>query len=247
MDGARQAKRRNIMRRIYAPALAATLAGGCATQTTLEPAPAANEAGALEDAATAQTAGVEMVVQANAWPGNPAITAEVTPLRVRIENNSGNPLRISYSEFALVASDGSIYRALPPFRIEGMVASTPSGPYAPIARPGFGFRGFTVADTYSPIYPGISPVASPFLADPFYYERYYGYWERTELPTQEMLERAIPEGELAPGGDIAGFFYFQKVPEDEQLRLRYRAELVNARNGATFAELSIPFIANPEA
>lgn len=235
------------MRSIYTPALAALLLGGCATQTNLEPAPAANQVAALEDAAAAQTAGVEMVVQADAWPGNPAITAEVTPLRVRVANSSDKPLRISYSQFALMAPDGTIYRALPPFQIEGMVATTPTGPYGPIARPGFGFTGFTVADPYTSIYPGISPVASPFLADPFYYESYYGYWEQTELPTPEMLERAIPEGVLDPGGELSGFFYFEKVPEDEQLRLQYTADLVNARNGATFAELTIPFLANPEA
>lgn len=221
------------------------LLGGCAQTTNLEPAPSARQVAGVEDAAAARQSGVNMLVQAGIWPGGPGVAEEVTPLRVKIENDSAQPLRINYKEFTLVGPDGKVYRALPPFRIDGEVATSPTG--GPIAAPAFGYGGFAVARPYGPIYPGIGISPSPFLVDPFYYDRYYGYWRQTELPTQEMLSLAIPEGVLQPGGEVSGYLYFEKVPEEERLRLKYRANLVNAESGVNFARVTIPFIANPQA
>lgn len=225
---------------------AAALAGGCASTTELEPAPSASTLG--EDVAVTTEAGVRMRVVTDAWPGASGVTDDVTPVRVRIENNAQVPLRIRYSELVLVGPEGERYRALPPYRVDGaVVRPEPEAAYAPIEEPGFDYEGYMVAPAYAPIYTGLNPVTGPFLMDPLYYETYYSYWEQTELPTQDMLQLALPEGVLAPGGSVNGYLYFEKVPEERQLELSYRADLVNARTEQVFAELEIPVLANPGA
>ena len=63
--------------------------------------------------------GVRVAAQAGAWPGAAAITREVTPLRIKIDNDSDHPLRIRYSERALADRNGTHYSALPPFSLRG--------------------------------------------------------------------------------------------------------------------------------
>jgi hypothetical protein len=55
-----------------------------------------------------------------------------------------------------------------------------------------------------------------------------------------MLEQALPEGTLQDGGTVSGFLYFQGVAEREKLAT-LKAQLVDARTGEPFGELSIPF------
>jgi hypothetical protein len=55
-----------------------------------------------------------------------------------------------------------------------------------------------------------------------------------------MLEMAIPEGVLEPQGRVAGFLYFQRMNDDLK-QITLKADLLNARTGATFGTLSIPF------
>lgn len=232
------------MRRLVL-ALMLGLLGGCAQSPNLEPAPEADQVTRLIDAAEVEAAGVRVLVQADAWPGYERIVTEVTPLRVRIVNDSGQPLRLRYQDFALVG-DAQVYPALPPRRIGGSVSEPRLADDAPpIVNPGFAYSGFQVAPFYGPVYPGIEPFGAAFAVDPLYYDRQFGYWERTELPTPEMLARVLPEGVLAPGGRVEGFLYFEKVDPGVTSRLRYRAALVNARTGERFATVSVPFLVNP--
>mgnify|MGYP006185075021 CR=1 FL=1 len=64
--------------------------------------------------------------------------------------------------------------------------------------------------------------------------------EETELPTFEMLQQAMPEGVVNSGGNIEGWVYFEKVPEEKD-RVVLRTDLVNARTGQEFAEVRIPY------
>ncbi len=219
--------------------LAAVALAGCAAN--LQPAPSSQAVAGLEKAAVSNVAGVRMVAQSGEWPGKVPIADEVTPVRVIIENSSGQPLRISYNLFALVAPAGQRFSALPPYRIEGSVAEPALAPgYGPIGAPGFGYSGFQVAPYYGGVYPGIAPYGGPFYTDPFYYNNYYRRWRTVELPTTEMLQRVLPEGVLNSGGRADGYLYFEKV--NGAPRVAFRADLVNAETGNSFGEIRIPFV-----
>jgi hypothetical protein len=225
-------------------ALAAT---GCtASRTDLDPAPAANEVSGMMDAAVDRVEGVRMVVQSQAWSGMSEVKAEVTPLRVVIENNGSVPVRLRYDEFTLVGPQGARYSALPPYGVEGSVEEPVlvEG-YDPITAPTFEYSNFYVAPYYASAYPTLDPYADPFYYDPYYYDRYETAWQSINLPTEEMVAEVLPEGVLDPGGRVAGFLYFERV-DPETPRVRFRADLVSAVDGDVFGEVSIPFTVNQE-
>ncbi len=213
----------------------------CEERTELEPAPGATQEPGMPGAAVSDVNGVNVVVQTDAWTGRPEVLTEVTPLRVTIRNNSQNPLVIRYNTFAMVSPTGVRYSALPPYRIEGEIDSPRLGNYNPVNEPGFEYDRFDVAPYYSPVYPGLSAYGGPFYTDRYYYNYYSSYWNEIELPTAEMLQRVLPEGVIQPGGSVAGFLYFEKIPSELEL-VRFRADLVNAQNGNIFGEISIPLL-----
>jgi hypothetical protein len=55
-----------------------------------------------------------------------------------------------------------------------------------------------------------------------------------------MLSQALPEGAIQSGGKIAGFVYFQSVA-DRESRVTFAMNLVDATNGQSFGQISIPF------
>lgn len=221
--------------------LMAGLVAGCATTTDLEPAPGANEVADLEDAAVSRVNGVQVLAQADTWPGTAPISQEVTPVRVVIENNSSQPLRIRYNDFALVSADGQRFAALPLYGIEGTVEEPVTAEaYTPVTNPVFTYTDFTVAPYYSTIYPGITPFAGAFAFDPFYYDTYVTYWRDRSLPTTEMFTRALPEGVVMPNGRVDGWLYFEEVGDAR--RVTFRADLTEATRGRSFGEIRIPFM-----
>lgn len=150
------------------------------------------------------------------------------------------PLRLRYNEFALVSPTGRRYAALPPYGVEGDVADpTLVDAYDPVT-PAFTYDRFRVAPYYASVYPTLTPYNDPFYYDRPYYDRYYTVYRDIELPTQEMVEQVLPEGVIDPGGSVSGFLYFERV-DPEAPRVRFRADLANARTGETFGEVSIPF------
>jgi hypothetical protein len=174
--------------------------------------------------------------------GLPSIRDELTPLWVEIVNNSDRPMRVCYSEFALVSEDGDRYRALPPFELRGTAwAPALVSRYSPI-RPTFVHDGFWVAPWYAPLYPTMRVVGYPFRFDGTYYSTYYPHWARypIPLPTPRMLAEALPEGVLDAGGKLSGFLYFEKVDPDDN-SVTFRADLVHPREGIRFGEIRIPF------
>jgi hypothetical protein len=224
---------------------AVLLFASCSPQRTqLDPAPAANQAAGMTDAAVNVVDGVRVVAQSQAWPGMSEVKSEVTPLRVVMENNSSMPVRIRYDEFALVGPQGMRYAALPPYGVEGTVTEPVLAEgYTPVTSPAFTYNNFYVAPYYASAYPTMTPYADPFYYDPVYYDRYYTAWESIALPTEEMIAEVLPEGVLDPGGRVEGFLYFERVDPDTP-RVRFRADLVNANTGEEFGEVSIPFTVN---
>jgi hypothetical protein len=230
-----------MIRPLSASLLALALLVGCsAPGTSLDPAPAATTVG--PETAVNQVQGVRVTAESGAWDGLARVRTEVTPIRVTMQNGSSMPVRIRYSEFALVGPSGERYSALPPYGVEGSVEDpTLVEAYDPVTTPAFTATGFRVAPYYGSVYPTLTPYTSTFGYDPVYYDRYATVYRDIELPTEEMVEDVLPEGVLDPGGRISGFLYFEKVSASAP-RVRFRGDLVSATSGEVFGEVSIPFV-----
>lgn len=231
-------------------AAAAAFLVACAQSPTLVPAPEANVVRIDGTGAQTTVSDVTVTAQAEAWRGAD-IEDDVTPLKVTIRNDSGRPLRVRYSDFALVERNGERYAALPPYQIEGTVSRPAmAGDYRALDRLGFRYHRFWVAPQYRVVYPMLSTYQLHRLYfDPWYYRYYYPYWGRIqeELPTPGMLRQVIPEGVIREQGSVSGFLYFEHVDSElAQAKLDFHAELVDAETGEMFATVDIPFIANPQ-
>ncbi len=90
------------------------LVAGCAE--TLRP--AADATPAPRGGATATAAGVTIVTMTPEFPGIAEIEAAVTPVRVKITNNSNSTVLVRYDGFTLVSADGTTYPALPLYKID---------------------------------------------------------------------------------------------------------------------------------
>jgi hypothetical protein len=238
------------------PALAALLlAAGCLSETKLQPLPSTPTT--LAGRAVAESHGVRLVAEPSVWKGRPSnLESLVTPVWVRLENQSGRPLRISHELFSLEGGSRFSYAALSPFEVRreelavgGSGLQGPSFSFG--VGLGWGWGG----------YPGLGYPWSPLLWSPPFYRPYwdpwwgsfhgfgpypsYGYYPYYStpveaLPTRDMLRRALPQGTLEDGGIVSGFLYFQDVGGSER-RVTLQARLVDARTGEPFGTLSIPF------
>jgi hypothetical protein len=214
----------------------------CREYVRLTPASEAQEVDEINHAATSTIAGVTILVQARSWEGTTAIKSEVTPLRVTIENNSQSPIRVRYSDIALVTAAGDHFAALPPYAIEGTIEEPVRvEPHVGHPAPRFEHDGFMVAPYYSHLYGGIAPFDGAFFYDPFYYDRYFTYWQEIELPTIEMLQQALPDGVINPGGKVSGFIYFEPVTSGIP-RVNFVMDLADAREGDILGTINIPFL-----
>jgi hypothetical protein len=245
-------------------ALVVAFAAGCASQHAyLVPAPTANLSNGGH-AATATAEGVSITVTPNAWNGRPRdLDRRVTPLEVRIENHSKQPIRLVYEDFQLVTPQGARLAALPPSEIRGEyvgenrlpfdahfldAAWQESGrrPHADrgrarvIVTPGFDFDGFYYAPYWGYGYLGLAPWPYGWAPNMGYYNTYYPYMRSIHLPTQSMLKKGIPEGVVAPGGYVQGFLYFTKV-SPEMSDVEFVASLQDASTGHLFGTVKIPF------
>jgi hypothetical protein len=214
-------------------AASATLVG-CGSQTQLEPTPGAPTTVA-EDVAITDVEGVELRVEVDAWPGEYEVVRHVTPVKVTMINRGAEPVRFEYRRFALRAPDGRRYAALPPFAIRGEI--TIDRAIEPLV-PTFYHRDFVVAPWYGTYYPRLGVWGSRFAYDWGYYDHYFGYW-RAELPTREMLELALPEGVLDPGGQVTGYLYFELVEDADRVNLQ--ADIVTAEGTEIIGQAAIPF------
>lgn len=162
--------------------------------------------------------------------------AELTPILVKIENESRTPLRVRYEEFALVDAEGRRWAALPPFDMEGAVNEP--------VRSAYGSYGYHVAPHLYRVYPHMSYYHGPFAYDPIYYYDYYPRMFDVQLPTTDMLAHALPEGVLDPGGRVSGFLYFERVEDPAQGRVDFRFDLVDAAAEKEIGRIEIPFVAD---
>lgn len=213
----------------------------CAGGVPLKPASAIGPDASGDSRVVDTVAGVHMSVATGQWNGDASVIDHVTPMHVHIENDSDHPLRVSYDNFALVATTtGTRYSALPPIDIDGSVTRQQHV----VSNPGFAANGFDVAPYYQSSYPGMTPYGSAYGYDSGYYNTYASRWRgyQVRLPTPHMRDVAVPDGVLEPGGSVDGFMYFEHVPAARVAGVDFQATLVDVDSGERFGQIRIPFI-----
>lgn len=236
----------SVMKKLLSIPLLIFVLTGCASSgANLEPSEYAQGTDDDDDIVTRSFDNVKMTIDADAWTGDEAVLQEVTPVQVTITNNSDSPLAVRYQNFALVSSEGEQFAALPPFQVEGSVNEAEMiSPYGPID-PAFSYDGFALSPYYGGLYDGIGVYDTygfgPY--DMYYYDEYGTYWQDIQLPTEPMLERALPEGVVKPGGQVKGFIYFENVDAEDVNRVWFQADLQAPKDegAAKFGQISIPF------
>ena len=194
--------------------------------------------------------GVTIWVDGSAWRYDPRRLPEVlTPVQIGIDNRSNRKLRITYSEFSLVGASGFRFRALAPLPGERNASLSKSqylkrvavNPYwtrrsfpGPRHRP---YR-FYIAPHYRYWWPDSWVWMNQFPYDSRYYSDYN--WA-DNLPTEDMIAEAIPEGVLQSGGYIEGFVYFQGVSRRERA-VKFSVNLIDADNQQQFGTLEVPLV-----
>ena len=217
--------------------LIVALSAACAFRGPLRPAPGQEEVPHERSSAVATAAGVRLVVRTGAWSGNPPdLEQAVIPLQVTIENHGMHELRVSYPELKL-RGPALDYQPLPPALLVGKEVTVRS---KPLLIPRGGYYNFLFAPYRYPDVTGVDTWTLPWEEDPDYYKRQYAKWS-VSLPTVDMVERALPEGVLNPGGRVSGFLYFQHLqPDAHTARLTF--DLVDPRSALSFGTLTIDFV-----
>jgi len=215
--------------------------GACSQQATLRPGPEADYATWMKQAAVEDVDGVEIVAEPDAWSGDPDVRDHVTPMRIVVENDHDEAVRIRYQDIALIASNGTRYNALPPLEVRGTIEQRHVVRHDPQVAPAFVYDGYDVAPYVHSAYPTMERYAGHFYHDADYYENYHDYWSLRPLPTAHMLSVAIPEGVVRPNGRVEGFVYFPAVDEDHS-KVRLRVDVAEAERGRSIGEISIPFV-----
>jgi hypothetical protein len=159
----------------------------------------------------------------------------MTPVLFQIENRSDHYLLVDYDAFRMETASGTTYAALPPFSID-------ESDIRPLANPRYPHTGFNVAPYLSRYYTGVAPYGTDTF-DRAYYDRYYPYWRSgtyVDLPTEDMLNSALPAGVVAPDGKAGGFVYFEDMVEMEPVDVTMTFR--DAATGERFGSVSIPFV-----
>jgi hypothetical protein len=213
------------MRYRLAAAAAVLLLTGCTT-APVAPAPAA---GAPGRAAPAVAGGVEVVAGAEAWRGWPSDLARfVTPIHVSLVNRGAAPVRVSHDDFALIVAGGRRRAVVLPYEVRGVVYQPPP---PPLPSAGFSLEAVEPAGTHDWVLRG---PAVPAEADPA------RVGEQFALPSPDVLDRALREGVVEPGGTASGFVYFDRLGARAAGPVELSARLVDARTGQLLGRLLIP-------
>jgi hypothetical protein len=76
-------------------------------------------------------------------------------------------------------------------------------------------------------------------AYPYWWGYPYPYYYQVPIPSQDMMNQALPEGVVEDGGRVAGFLYFQRLVGKET-RLRFEAQFADAKTNEIVATIKIP-------
>lgn len=208
---------------------------GCG-HSRMRPAPTAQVVRSAPWSAYVEQAGIRVSASTDTWDGRPEDLPELmTPLKVRLANQSGHPIRISYDEFALQPDGGHSFRPLPPAPLEARPETGLGG-----LRLLYASTGFHVARAYKALLPSYDAWPEPLPRDASGAEKEYQHWSEG-LPTREMRRRALFEGVLEDRGVTTGYLYFSRRARAGDTVV-FRAALTDAQDGETVASLDIPFV-----
>lgn len=209
---------------------------GCAHRANFLPVSEANLVPGAPRTAREAMAGVSMDVRMNSWNGDPAdLTSIVTPVKVTIRNEGPHAISLRYDDFMISNPGGVESSALPPFKIRGSETELQPMPIAP----GFAFNNFEVYPYYGFYGPTLGVWPDDWGWNAGWYGTYYGYWQKN-LPTTDMLQKAIPEGVLNVNGSVTGYLFFQRVPKTAK-SLTFNARLMDARTHQQIGNIEIGF------
>lgn len=221
-------------------ALAALTACG-GSSAAMKPAPTAQKVEGKKNAAQAAAAGVTVMAKADTWSGEGDVRDKVTPVNIVLINDSDQPLAIRYEHFALTSGNGQRFAALPPFQLREMAIAPIAVRSGSPIKPEWKGEQFEVAGAYVPLYRDAPAAKETLDYDAAYYNQYYSEWQQGDLPNNDVMKRALPEGILRPGGRVEGYLYFENVPEKTK-QVQLRTTLVNAETEQVMDRVSIPFV-----
>jgi len=209
------------------------------TVAELTPAPGATPVSGVGNAAMATVASVQVIARSKAWHFDPSdLDTKVTPILIEMQNNGTRPVIVRYNHISLTDDAGNRFAVMPPYDIDGTVAETYT-----VRNPYYGFNRFEVAPYLSRWYPRFSRYDGAFAYDPAYYRPYYDRYAAIQLPTADMVQRALPEGVISPSGRAEGFVYFEAFKRGAKM-LTLNVDVVDAVTGAVLGTAQIPFMAS---
>jgi hypothetical protein len=224
--------------------LTAVLAGALSvlscsrTIAKLAPAPGATVVPGPGNGATTAAAGVRLTARTEAWQWEPAdLKTKVTPILLDLQNDGATPVAVRFNHIFLTDADGHRFSAMPPYDVNGTVTEAQR-----IDNPFYGFDRFTVAPYLTRWYPRLRRYEGAFAYDAAYYSPYLTQYQRVKLPTIDMVQRALPEGVLGPGGHVTGFVYFEPLHRDART-VTVNVEMLDANSNAVVGTARIPFVA----
>lgn len=212
---------------------------GCSRSVAiLQPAPGTTPAAVAGRGAMTTVDGVKVVASAEAWQWDPAdLKTKATPILIEVQNDGTHPVLIRYNQITLTDAEGHRFNAMPPYDVNGTISEAYT-----IQNPYYGFNRFTVAPYLSRWYPRFSRFDGAFAYDASYYSPYITRYQSVRLPTVEMVQRALPEGVLEPGGRAMGFVYFEPMDKDART-VSLGVRLIDARTNSSIGTASVPFLA----
>ena len=153
-------------------------------------APNATPVGGPGRGAVTTAAGIRVAAHAGAWQWGPSdLDTKVTPILLELQNNGQMPVLVRYNHITLPDSLGHRFAAMPPYDTNGSLSEAYT-----IQNPIYGFDRFAVAPYLSRWYPRFTRYDGAFAYDPTYYTPYVTRYHTVQLPTVDMVQRALPEG-----------------------------------------------------
>lgn len=220
--------------RVFA-VIASMAALACAAPQRFIPASDVERSSNDPSAGVVTRGGVTIVADAEGWSGDPATLPRLmTPIHVRILNQSDRALAVRYQTFVLKSDTGRELRPMPPIALDR------TGPVRTRRPPEPDARAFHFAPYYRDVFgEEVEYWTGGFAFDPYFYDG-YATWHAS-LPTEAMIERALPEGVLGTGGWVSGFLYFERV-DPETARLTLHVDLDLPQGEERVATIDIAFV-----
>jgi hypothetical protein len=186
-------------------------------------------------AAVGVDAGVRLVASLGDWRGTPTELPErVTPVKIRVVNHGQRSVSILREHIVIEGRRGHRYRVVPAIPLSHATLLAGMGPIQPL----FSVSKFEIAPRYHDIYPSLDVSPSPLPREGRGDDDVSALWAE-RAPDRSLCRMELPEGVLAPEGEITGYLYFEDPTRSEKA-LTLAADLVSQQSGDTVASIKIP-------